>query len=196
MSRNTPHVNRPPKDIMIKDLLVHLATGIDDDATLDYALSLARSVDAHAAGLAFAYEAVPAAMLVDDVPPAWFEDFRKEAEDAAKAAVGKFNDAARRAGIAVEARWMTSSFVGTADVFGRIALRFDLSVVRQAEPEKSTPAPLIIEAALFETGRPVLVVPYIQKGSIKLDRVMVCWDGSRSAARVARDAMPFLQQAT
>jgi hypothetical protein len=73
---------------MIKDLLVHLATGINDDATLDYALSLARSFDAHAAGVAFAYEAVPAAMLVDDVPPAWFEDFRKDAENAAKAAVG------------------------------------------------------------------------------------------------------------
>jgi nucleotide-binding universal stress UspA family protein len=180
---------------MIKDLLVHLATGINDDATLDYALSLARSFDAHAAGVAFAYEAVPAAMLVDDVPPAWFEDFRKDAENAAKAAVGKFNDAAQRAGVAVEARWMTASFVGTADVFGRIARRFDLSVVRQAEPKSSTPAPLIIEAALFETGRPVLIVPYIQKGGIKLDRVMVCWDGSRGAARAAGDAMPFLERA-
>jgi nucleotide-binding universal stress UspA family protein len=90
---------------------------------------------------------------------------------------------------------MTASFVGTADVFGRIARRFDLSVVRQAEPKSSTPAPLIIEAALFETGRPVLIVPYIQKGGIKLDRVMVCWDGSRGAARAAGDAMPFLERA-
>jgi len=180
---------------MIRDLLVSLATGIRDDATLDYALSVARTFDAHAAGVAFACEAVPPAMLVDDVPPAWIEEFQKQAEDAAKAAVAKFDEAARRAGLAAEARWMTASFVGAADVFGRIARRFDLSVARQAEPGKSSPAPLIIEAALFESGQPVLIVPYIQKGGINLDRVMVCWDGSRTAARAVSDAMPFLERA-
>jgi nucleotide-binding universal stress UspA family protein len=180
---------------MIKDLLVNLTTGIDNDGTLDYAVSLARTFDAHAAGVAFAYEAVPAAMLVDDIPPVWIDELRMEAEDAAKAAVGRFNEAAQRAGVAVEARWMAASFVGTADVFGRLGRRFDLTVVRQAEPQKGTPAPLIIEAVLFETGRPALIVPYIQKGGIKLDRVMVCWDGSRSAARAANDALPFLKRA-
>jgi nucleotide-binding universal stress UspA family protein len=180
---------------MIKDLLVNLTTGIDSDTTLDYAVSLARTFDAHAAGVAFAYEAVPAAMLVDDIPPVWIDELRKEAEEAAKAAVGRFNEAAQRAGVAVEARWMAASFVGTADVFGRLGRRFDLAVVRQAEPERGTPVPLIIEAALFETGRPALIVPYVQQGGIKLDRVMLCWDGSRSAARAANDALPFLKRA-
>jgi nucleotide-binding universal stress UspA family protein len=41
----------------------------------------------------------------------------------------------------------------------------------------------------------VLVVPYIQKGGIKLDQVMVCWDGSHSAARATADALPFLKRA-
>ena len=51
---------------------------------------------------------------------------------------------------------------------------------------------LMIEGALFDSGRPVLVVPYIQRAGLKLDRVMVCWDGSRNAARAINDAMPFL----
>jgi nucleotide-binding universal stress UspA family protein len=38
-------------------------------------------------------------------------------------------------------------------------------------------------------------VPYIQKTGLKLDRVMVCWDGSRTAARAIGDAMPFLTRA-
>ena len=38
-------------------------------------------------------------------------------------------------------------------------------------------------------------MPYIQKAPLKLDRVMVCWDGSRSAARAIADAMPFLERA-
>jgi nucleotide-binding universal stress UspA family protein len=41
----------------------------------------------------------------------------------------------------------------------------------------------------------VLIVPYIQKGGLKLDRVMVAWDGSRGAARAVNDAMPFLTRA-
>ena len=48
---------------------------------------------------------------------------------------------------------------------------------------------------LFESGRPVIFVPFIQKAGLKLDRVMVCWDGSRAATRAIADAMPFLQKA-
>src|SRR5262249_13056892 len=47
----------------------------------------------------------------------------------------------------------------------------------------------------FDAGRPVLVVPYIQKAPLALDRVLVCWDGGRSAARAVGDAMPFLHRA-
>jgi nucleotide-binding universal stress UspA family protein len=41
----------------------------------------------------------------------------------------------------------------------------------------------------------VLVVPYIQAEGLKLDHVMVCWDGSRNAARAVGDAMPLLARA-
>jgi nucleotide-binding universal stress UspA family protein len=180
---------------MIKDLLVNIAVGIENDATLEYALALARTFEAHAAGVAFAYEAVPPAMLMDDVPLTWIEEFRRDALKAAETAVARFNAAAGRAGIAVEARAMSASFDGTADAFSRIARRFDLSVVRQAEPERAGPTDLIVEAALFSTGRPVVIVPYIQKDSVKLDRIMLAWDGGRPAARAASDAMPFLKRA-
>jgi nucleotide-binding universal stress UspA family protein len=68
-------------------------------------------------------------------------------------------------------------------------------VVGQPEPERLAPEELIIEAALFASGRPVVVVPYIQKSGLTLDRVLVCWDGSRNAARAIADAMPFLVKA-
>src|ERR1700689_3161067 len=165
---------------MLKHVVVNLWPGNEPDAALDYAVSLAGTFEAYLAGVAFAYEAVPAAMLIDDVPPVWIDQFLKDAEDAARAAVDKFNAAAARAKISAEARWWNVGFTGTGEVLGRIARRFDLAVVRQAEPDKGTPAPLIIEAALFETGRPVLVVPYIQKGGVRLERIMMCWDGSRS----------------
>ena len=68
------------------------------------------------------------------------------------------------------------TFASAGDQFGHIARRFDLSVVGQAEPETSAIEDKIIEAALFDSGRPAIVVPYIQKAPLKLDRVMVCWD--------------------
>jgi len=119
---------------------------------------------------------------------------RREADASAKASAVAFEEAAWRAGISAEAHRSSTTFAGTADLFGRMARRFDLSIIRQAEPDRSSPATLIIEAALFESGRPVLVVPYIQKAELKLDRIMVCWDGSRSAARAVGDAMPFLER--
>jgi nucleotide-binding universal stress UspA family protein len=179
----------------LKDILINLATGIDDDATIDFAISLAGTFDAHLAGVAFAYDAIPPAMLAGEVSPAWIEELHLEAQAAAQAAVGRFDAAVKRGGISAEARWLPAGLDGPGELFGRMARRFDLAVVRQAEPGRTTPAPLLIEAALFETGRPAVVVPYIHKGGVELDRVMVCWDGSRSAARAVGDAMPFLERA-
>src|SRR5262249_33962180 len=53
----------------------------------------------------------------------------------------------------------------------------------------------IIEAALFDSGGPVIIVPYIQQAPLRLNHIMVCWDGSRAAARAIRDAIPFLHRA-
>jgi nucleotide-binding universal stress UspA family protein len=85
--------------------------------------------------------------------------------------------------------------ISAGDQFGQIARRFDLAVVGQPEPETNAVEENIIEAALFDSGRPLIVVPYIQKEPLKLDDVMVCWDGGSAAARAIRDAIPFLRRA-
>jgi nucleotide-binding universal stress UspA family protein len=91
---------------------------------------------------------------------------------------------------------MLDSAASTAPgVFASLARRFDLSIVGQAEPDQAALDGLIVEAALFDSGRPMLVVPYIQRNGLRLDRVLLCWDGSRSAARAAADALPFLRRA-
>jgi nucleotide-binding universal stress UspA family protein len=72
---------------------------------------------------------------------------------------------------------------------------FDLVVVGQTNPENGGYEDLIIASALFDSGRPVIVVPYIQKQPSKLSRVIVCWDAGRTAARAVADAMPLLERA-
>jgi nucleotide-binding universal stress UspA family protein len=119
---------------------------------------------------------------------------RVAGENLANEAVTRFEASAKQAGIVTESQILDIAPGNAADTFGRIARRFDLSVIRQAGPDKTAQEP-IIKAALFESGRPVIVVPYIQKHGAKFDRVMVGWDGSRTAARAIGDAMPLLKSA-
>jgi nucleotide-binding universal stress UspA family protein len=179
---------------MIKDLVVNLS--IDGrDVAGPFAISVAEAFGAHVAGVAFSYEPIIPPTVMGGIPAAYIDQQRAENDQAATDALARFDEAARRAGVSFESRALGASVAGAAERFGAIARRFDLAVVGQAEPGKVAPEELIVEGALFASGRPVLVVPYIQKGPLKLDRVMVCWDASRNAARAIADAMPLLKRA-
>jgi nucleotide-binding universal stress UspA family protein len=180
---------------MIKDIVVNLAVGASRDVATDFAVSAASALDAHLVGIAFDYE--PLLPMVDmyGIPPDVIEAQRRDNENAAKTAIAKFDEAARKAAVSAETRMIEVPVANAANLFGSIARRFDLAVVGQAEPDKPGPEHLIAESTLFESGRPVLIVPYIQKAGMKLDRVIVGWDGSRSAARAVADAMPLLVRA-
>ena len=179
---------------MIKDLVVNLSVDGRDVAGA-FAISVADAFGAHVAGVAFSYEPIIPPTVMGGIPSAYIDEQRAENDKAANDAAARFGEAARRAGVSFESRALGASVAGAAERFGAIARRFDLSVVGQAEPDKAAPEELIAEAALFSSGRPVLVVPYIQKDGLKLDRVMVCWDASRNAARAIADAMPLLERA-
>ena len=180
---------------MIKDIVANLSVGPARDVATDFAASVASTFDAHLTGVAFNYDPIIPIGDMYGFPSDVLESQRIENEKAAKAAVAKLDDAARRAGVSARARVTGAPVTSAPNLFAQIARRFDLSVVGQPEPDKPALDRLIVEAALFDSGRPVLVVPYIQRAGLKLDRVMVCWDGSRSAARAAADAMPFIVRA-
>ena len=181
---------------MIKNVIVNLTTGASRGFAGEYAVSVAEAFEAHLAGIAFAYDPVLPPTLMGGIPADFIESQRAEAEAAANAALARFDEMVRRAGISGESRLVGASVAGAADLFASMARRFDLAIVGQGEPDKVAPEELIAETALFESGRPVIVVPYIQKDVLKLDNVLVCWDGSRSAARATADAMPLLERAT
>ena len=179
---------------MIKDLIVNLPVGKRDVAG-PFALSIAQAFGAHAAGVAFVYEPVIAATITGSIPAALIDDQRRENERAAAEAKATFDKAARRAGVSFESWTMNTSGAGSAELFGSMARRFDVSVVAQADAGVFAPEEIVTEGALFGSGRPVVVVPYIQKDPIRLDRVLIAWDASRNAARAVGDAMPFLSKA-
>jgi len=178
---------------MVKDIVVNLTGGHPQDFAADYAISLAAAFGAHIAGVGFIYEPVIPGSVLGGVPTDLIEVQREENSKAAKAAIGRFEAAAKTAGVSAEIRMLDASIAGAADLFGRIARRFDIAVVGQAQREQGASEELLIEGALFGSGRPVVVVPYVHKEPVKLDRMLVCWDGSRPAARAIADALPFLR---
>lgn len=50
----------------------------------------------------------------------------------------------------------------------------------------------IIQRLLFESGRPVLVVPRLFKPEISLTTVLVAWDGGENATRAVWNALPVM----
>jgi nucleotide-binding universal stress UspA family protein len=180
---------------MIKDILVALSLAGDRDVAAAYALSVAAEFDAHVSGIAFAYEPVIAETAPGGFPSDFIEASRAESRKAAEGAVARFNAAAKNTGVAIETRIIDTTMVGAAELFGRLARRFDLSVAAQSQPNKAVSEDLLIEAALFQSGRPLIVVPYIQKAGLSLGRVLAAWDGGQTAARAIGDALPFLKRA-
>ena len=179
---------------MIKDIVVNLSLG-DRDPAGEYAVSAAEAFGAHLLAIAVSYEAVIPGTLLGGIPPEIIESQRVESDKKARAAIARFEKVSKRTGISAETYIMSASVAGAADQIGRIARRFDLVVVGQPERTKSLPDEVVDEGVLFGSGRPVVIVPFIHKGGMNLSRVMVCWDGSRAAARAVADAMPFLQKA-
>jgi nucleotide-binding universal stress UspA family protein len=180
---------------MIKDIVVALEVGTSRDATRDYAISVATTFGAHLAAIGFDYAPVlPPVDTVSAVPFDILDAERAANRKAASDAIARFEEAVRLAAVSAESRLVEATVSDATNILGTIARCFDLAVVGQAEP-KSMRDDLMIEGALFDSGRPVLVVPYIQRVGLKLDRVMVCWDGSRNAARAINDAIPLLTRA-
>jgi nucleotide-binding universal stress UspA family protein len=177
---------------MIKDIIVNLSVTKTDSTVGNYAVSVAAALQAHLTGIAFIYDPVVPISGTGYIPADVIESQRADNETAAEAAIKDFTTATDRAGISAEPLMLSASLTGAADQFARMARRFDLAIVGQAQPEMSTMEQIIGETTLFESGRPMIMVPYIQKAPFKTDNVIICWDGSRTAARAVADAIPIL----
>lgn len=181
---------------MIKDVVVNLEHLASRDPARDFAISVAVTFDAHVAGVAFAYDPDFLLAIAPEMPPDVTSQIVDESEKSALAAIDRFEEAARRSMVSAEHRLIKSTWIDAPDVLSDLARRFDVSVFMQSDQDNGIDNDDMIETALFDSGRPVMVVPYIQKDGLKLDHLVCCWDGSRAAARAINDALPLLEKAS
>ena len=114
---------------------------------------------------------------------------------AARSAVTNFEGRARAGGVLYQSEIIRAGPSDFADRFARRARTCDLSVVPQSDPSANGWDTALIEAVLFDLGRPVLIVPYVYTGEPRFNKILVAWDGSKAAARAVHDALPLLAYA-
>ncbi len=76
---------------------------------------------------------------------------------------------------------------------GELGRIFDLTVVARRGPRGSSHD--TVRAALFDTGRPMLLVPPEAPASVGERTVLLAWNASPQAARAVSVAVPFLRRA-
>jgi nucleotide-binding universal stress UspA family protein len=194
---------------MIKTILVP-ATGSDNDLSVHQsALATARLFEAHLDFLHVRVDpvAVAASMAAMDggagmLASGWLDQLAAEAEQRAKlarAAVERFCAAEQikldgqhdePATVAARFHLEIGSETDAIVDHGRTA---DLLVIGRPSEGKGVGVGTL-EAALFDSGRPVLI-PGRQPIPVPLKTVAIAWKPTREAARAVAVAMPFIERA-
>jgi nucleotide-binding universal stress UspA family protein len=128
-----------------------------------------------------------------------------EAEEVALAArlKGTFEEFARGRQISADpdagerrsviANWLVEEPV-LAQTLGERGRIFDLIVVGRSGETLMRPDTHVMESALFDSGRPVLIAPQDAPKSIG-NAVLISWNGASESARAVAFALPFLHAA-
>jgi nucleotide-binding universal stress UspA family protein len=176
---------------------VFMAVGAgQDDAELDRGVAIARALDAHlevlVVGTAPPPPASPYGVVSNDL---WAGEIR-EGQDEAQARASSIE--AKLAGIGdlrcgVEAQYIDRGTVAT--LAARYARYADLTLIAPQAPGAETMQTWVLNGALFESGRPILLLPKGPTGFPKAETIMVGWDASVEASKAVRDAIGPMQAA-
>lgn len=179
-----------------KTILVHLNNERRAEGLLECAMDLARRHNAHLIGL-HVYPGVPSAPPIAlpygaEVIGAALAGERKEAENIEAA----FKRATAGQQVVAEWRSVKAPHADLARVVMEHGRCADLIVASQADPDWDLSVVLDFpERLALESGRPVLVVPYVGRYPTVGRNVMIAWKSSRESARAVFDSLPILEGA-
>lgn len=181
----------------IADILVLLDGTPAAMQRLDIACAMAAEQAAHVVGLR-CVDPLPRVMLHAD-PGAGFlmadllTKLRADALAQAGVLEAAFRHATDKAGVAAEWRLIEGAALDHVAIHARYA---DIVLLGQPDPAQGGPGmDALIEEALFNGGRPMLVIPHACAVTRVGRRVLLGWNASREATRAAHDAVPLLQRA-
>lgn len=184
---------------MFRNILVHIPSERPVRPVIDVAVALTIARRSHLDAISIGYESMTAAgMIVDGggaAVAAVMGAEQERAQERADAAIAVFETEARLAKIAYGTRTLVAIPAEAGQTINALARLYDMTIVLQPESPRPSYDNEIPQQILFNSGGPMLMVPYIHKGPLDAHHVGIAWDGSRLAARAVRDAMPFLMGA-
>jgi nucleotide-binding universal stress UspA family protein len=182
-----------------RTILVPIEEHASINATLDTALLLARKFDSYIEGFALRV-AFPAAYAVADAGAVAIPQLEHDIAENAQRSQSLFEHFMQEHGVprggpaaALSSRWLEDvpegdRFVGS---HGRL---FDVIALGRPGRDPRGPRMSTLEAALFESGRPVLIAPPLPRPEMGTN-VLVAWNCSTEQARTIAFAMPILKRA-
>jgi nucleotide-binding universal stress UspA family protein len=196
MGDDMPSVSRRAK-MTYKSLMTVISTETDSDASLDAAIALARSEDAHLDVICLGIDRTQMDVMSYSgagmvLMPSMMDQARDEAEALAEKTRARLNSE--------DIRWSVETYLAPmaalGGVIGPLARYSDLLIAHPPrDPKGGGDSEAIVEAALFDGNIPVLVVPRKTEFILADLHVMIAWNDSDVAMSAVRAAMPILKSA-
>ena len=176
----------------MKTILAVLRGEEDANRVLERAIPLAQSFGSHLIG--FHCEALPSAYSTPVGFPStdFYQSDLAAANERSAAIKDIFERETADAGLSGEWR-ATETFSGDAGLSAlSSAYAADLVVAGQVDPDIARADVADLETLLFDSGRPVIFVPYVSQKPRPISNILIGWDGGREAARATFDALPLI----
>jgi len=178
-----------------KDILVHLDDGPAGLSRVEAAVALAERQEARVTGIAIALESTISSYIGISYPKKLLDEQRELVETTAKSAVEQFEKLASDAGVDYRSEIIRSGASTAPAMLSYFARHADLNFLGQPDPSDPGAAfqQQLLDEVLFNSGRPVYVVPYIGRRAQSLRKTVVAWDGGKKSARAVNDAIALLK---
>lgn len=183
---------------MIRDLMLAITGSAGDANALSAATALAEHLDAHLSVVEPVDLPLPSPSPWGITPDAMLDQLHKELRDAAEARAAAWRAQLERSNARHDVRVAEALFERPPELLARQARHVDLSVLtapRQSADDARGLVGAIFGSLLFESGRPVLVLPPHHPIELPVRHAVVAWQAKREATRALHDALPLLQQA-
>lgn len=180
---------------MIKDILVHLDASDTCAQCVEAAAMLAKRKGAHLVGVAFALESSLLQYYGGKLDLDMGDGDNETIRQAARAAIDIFEQGTKELGLSTQSRIVECSTMELGEKIAFEARHVDMTFLEQPSPDRKNRGLMtsLLEGALFNTGRPVYIVPYIGRRETPVRKAVIAWDGSYKSARAVNDAIPLLQ---